>query len=341
MQRQTIGQSRGSSWRAALWTLVLATNGCGSRTQETFDSQSHWLSCEANAQCGDLACECGLCTRSCDTDEECWAALGTGAARCQTIESFGCKTSTATRLCVPDCAGTRCVSEPDTDPEGGIDSTLLGQSTPDLVSVPECPSLSPTVGLPAGFRTNLSDYFGPATVGESTAERIQLVPDAVTGEVVEITNHPSEVAQLFVAGQRFETELESTTANGGYKGLVIRNDDGEVLFAVYHGYDAWYQAGRFSDPTFLGGTLELRMTCQTNIGDACFASQVQSSYVGIFTADTNANVDGSKYESVTIGGRAYGVYLWAAGVFGGERMSDCNPDIVQGRTLAFVLYRKG
>jgi hypothetical protein len=315
--------------------------GCGSLSQDTSDSQSHWLTCEEQAQCGNLTCECGLCTTTCDADEDCWSALGISAARCRAVESLGCDNTAGTRVCVPDCAGERCVS--DVEPSGEAadnQTTLVGMAPPDLVEVRECPEITPTVGLPAQFRTELTEYSGPATVSESGVERIRLVPDAVVGQVVEITNYPTELSELLASGQRFELELESTTEDGGYKGLVVRNATNDVVLAVYHGYDVWYQTGRFGDPAYLGGTLELRMTCQSNIGDACFESQVQSSYAGIFSGDTQVNVDGSQYESVTIGGAPYGVYSWAAGVFGGERLAGCHPDIVQGRTLAFVLYRK-
>ncbi len=81
------------------------------------------------------------------------------------------------------------------------------------------------------------------------------------------------------------------------------------------------------------------MTRQSNIGDACFESQVQSSYAGVFSADTTVTVDGRSYEEVSIGGNPYGVYVWAAGVFGGEPMPDCT-DPQPGRTMAFVLYKK-
>jgi hypothetical protein len=320
-----------------LHVVALSVSGCGARTEDTFDSQSHWLECAEQEECGTLSCECELCTIECTSDEECWNTLGPGA-RCQSVSSFGCTTTpNASRICVPDCPDERCLSE-EPSSASDTDQTELGAAPPELVSVPECPSLSPVLSLPANFRTNLTQYAGPATVDESDGERIRLIPDTVAGEVVEISSHPAGMSELFAPGQRFEIEVEAPLTPIEYKAIVVRSDSGEPLVAIYQGYDVWYQDGRLSAST-LGGDLELRMACQSNVGDVCFEAQVQSSYTGIFSADTSVALEGDGYEVVTIGGKPFEVYAWATGVFGGDRKPDCS-DVSQGRTLAFVLYKK-
>lgn len=336
MQKQRTQRTLG--WWASAVMLCLSGAGCGARSEDTtFDSQSHWLTCRAENECGELSCECGLCTAECTTDEDCWNGLEIAASRCQAVESFGCEGgSAASRICVPDCADERCVSDEqasETETE-----TTVGAAPPELVSVPECPELTSTASVAANFRTDLTEYAGPATVEASGASTIRLVPDAVAGEVVELSTYPTELSQILTDGQRFDVEIDVKSGGDDYKSIVVRGDGGELVLVIYQGYDVWYQAGRFRDATNFGGTLELRMTCQSNIGDACFESQVQSSYAGVFSADTTVTVEGD-YEDVSIGGNAYGVYVWAAGVFGGDPMPDCS-DVQPGRSMAFVLYKK-
>lgn len=329
-------------WRlllGAVWVAALA--GCGARTQEHFDSQSHWLSCEDDAPCGELSCHCAVCTSSCETDADCWALMGHGSARCQATSSLECASAPgAAKICVPDCADEQCFSS--SADEGGDaegETTVVLGSPPELVSVPECPALAPMIGLGMRFNTGLTEYAGPATVSDVSGDRIVLVPDAVAGQVVEVHNFPAPVAQLLTLGQRFEVGVEVVTEGSAYQALTVRGDAGEPLLVIYGGFDVWYQAGRFSDPAVLGGTLTLRLACQSGVGDACFASQVQSDYVATFTGDATVEVESGEYTPVTIGGQEYQVYSWAQGVFGGARLPDCHPDVIQGRSMVLAAYR--
>lgn len=328
-------------WRVLLGALWIAgVTGCGARTQEHFDSQSHWLSCEEDAQCGELSCQCAVCTSSCESDADCWALMG-GNARCQGTTSLACSSvPSAAKICVPDCADEQCFSSQSEDVSGSSgETTVVVGSPPELVSVPECPAVASMIGLGIYFRTGLTEYEGPATVSEVSQDRILLVPDAVAGQVVEVFAFPAEVAQTLMVGQRFDVSVEVTTEGAAYRALVVRSDAGEPLVVSYSGFDVWYQAGRFGDPSVLGGTLVLRLACQSGVGDACFEAQVQSDYVATFTGDATVDVDAGEYTPVTIGGQAYQVYSWAQGVFGGARLPDCNPDIIQGRSMVFAAYR--
>lgn len=342
MSRGTNSKRALSGWRlllGAVWVTALA--GCGARTQEHFDSQSHWLSCEDDAQCGELSCQCSVCTSSCETDADCWALMGHGNVRCQGAASLECSSApSSAKICVPDCAGEQCFSSPAegaSEPNG--ETTLALGSAPELVSVPECPALASMVGIGMRFSTGLTEYSGPATVSDASQDRIVLVPDAVAGQVVEVFNFPAPVTQILAVGQRFDVSVEAVNEGAAYRALVVRGDEGEPLVVIYGGFDVWYQAGRFSDPTVLGGALTLRMACQSGVGDACFESQVQSDYVATFTGDTTVDVGSGEYASVTIGGQEYQVYSWAQGVFGGARLPDCHPDVIQGRSMVFGAYR--
>ncbi len=243
-KRRTLG------WWISSVAIGMIGAGCSARSQDQFDSQSHWLKCTEQNQCGELTCECRLCTAACETDEDCWNGMGIGAARCQAVESFGCEGgSAATRICVPDCADERCVSDEQAS-DGVGEETAVGVEPPELVSVPECPELSSPVSVAANFRTDLEQYAGPATVEASGAALIRLVPDAVAGELVELSSIPAELSELLAEGQRFDVEVDVTSGGDDYKALIVRSD-GEVILAIYHGYDVWYQAGRFRDANHL------------------------------------------------------------------------------------------
>jgi hypothetical protein len=94
--------------------LFLAAAGCTCDKGGVEDgSNTNWLTyCEASADCSDNAsCICGLCTRICDTDEEC--STGERPASCvdpdPASEAGGCAVvvrDARVKICLPDCTSS-------------------------------------------------------------------------------------------------------------------------------------------------------------------------------------------------------------------------------------------
>jgi glucuronoarabinoxylan endo-1,4-beta-xylanase len=83
---------------------------CGPEGGPRTDSQTNWYRvCISAADCGELTCLCGVCTRSCDDDTGC---EGLGAASC--IEEMGAiavcggRRPPSVGLCLPACDAGRC-----------------------------------------------------------------------------------------------------------------------------------------------------------------------------------------------------------------------------------------
>ncbi len=60
-------------WAGALPAILgLLVGACGTAGGPRVGSQTNWLrACQTDAECGELDCLCGACTRSCDTDTSC------------------------------------------------------------------------------------------------------------------------------------------------------------------------------------------------------------------------------------------------------------------------------
>jgi len=113
--QQSARQGR-SAWRglrvrwAALGVVGLLTAACGSKvsSEGPASSQTHWLStCTSDAQCGDLACLCGICTSVCAANSAC-NSLGSHAVCAP--GATACESAVAQSLCLKAC---------DTDQECG------------------------------------------------------------------------------------------------------------------------------------------------------------------------------------------------------------------------------
>jgi hypothetical protein len=67
----------GRTWLGLALGAWWALAACGTSHESGFDKNTNWLrSCERSSECGsDLSCVCGVCTKSCDQDDEC-AGLG-------------------------------------------------------------------------------------------------------------------------------------------------------------------------------------------------------------------------------------------------------------------------
>jgi hypothetical protein len=82
---------------------VAASCGGVSEDRGGTDGATHWLAaCADDADCGELSCHCGLCTRLCDDAAAC-SAFGDAAA-CAVIAGDGC-TAEAPRACTAPCTG--------------------------------------------------------------------------------------------------------------------------------------------------------------------------------------------------------------------------------------------
>lgn len=75
------------SWICAVTSaLGLWTGGCAKSEDPPNNGQSHWLqSCENDADCGALSCECGVCTIACTHDDACDAIPGIGCRSASTL----------------------------------------------------------------------------------------------------------------------------------------------------------------------------------------------------------------------------------------------------------------
>lgn len=96
------------------FVLLGSASGCGQSNSQTIDSQTNWLTeCRVDAQCGSAyACRCGVCTRTCDTDDACGALPGAacvGTSDPGSIALCG-GTRPASALCLPRCEEGTCPS---------------------------------------------------------------------------------------------------------------------------------------------------------------------------------------------------------------------------------------
>jgi glucuronoarabinoxylan endo-1,4-beta-xylanase len=98
---------------AALLSMVasLAT-ACGPDQGPQTGSQTSWVrACQIDAECGNLRCLCGACTRSCDADATC---VGLPGAACVSagdegsIALCGGKSPPSPGLCLPRCGNDAC-----------------------------------------------------------------------------------------------------------------------------------------------------------------------------------------------------------------------------------------
>jgi hypothetical protein len=97
----------GSKLGSALWvlacSLALYANACAKSEDPPGNGQSHWLqSCDDDDDCGDLSCECGVCTIPCADDDTCTMS-GITCRSASTLASGECSGDIdAPMLCLND-----------------------------------------------------------------------------------------------------------------------------------------------------------------------------------------------------------------------------------------------
>jgi hypothetical protein len=103
-------------WTAgALLSMVgsLAT-ACGPDNGPQTGSQTSWVrACQIDAECGDLRCLCGLCTRSCDAEATCVGLPGSAcvsAADPGSIALCSGQSPPSVGLCLPTCGSAACTN---------------------------------------------------------------------------------------------------------------------------------------------------------------------------------------------------------------------------------------
>ena len=99
--------------------FALSAAGCAKAVDPPGNGQSHWLRpCESDADCGDLGCECGVCTVVCASDAICSAKAGLScrsAARLASADACD-EDPSETLLCLDDeLAPEPDASQPDAD----------------------------------------------------------------------------------------------------------------------------------------------------------------------------------------------------------------------------------
>lgn len=81
---------RTTALRIAWLLAVLAclAPACATKTSVGTDSSTHWLEqCKTDDDCGELSCECGVCTKECTTPSDC--SRLSASAECQAVPGCG------------------------------------------------------------------------------------------------------------------------------------------------------------------------------------------------------------------------------------------------------------
>lgn len=151
---------------AAWLSIGVALPGCQADSrgipQITTGTETNWLqSCDSDAQCGNLSCECGVCTRRCSDDDGCnlpeAACSPRGSASVRTL----CQGDVESGLCLPTCRetceqGRSCVGG-SCIPERGA-----GETT-------EPSSVAPRQGADAGHSSSTTNTSEPSQSEGSSA----------------------------------------------------------------------------------------------------------------------------------------------------------------------------
>lgn len=108
--------STGASRRCYLLPAILALTAarCGTEGTPRAASQTNWLrTCQIDAQCGDLHCLCGACTRVCDAPSACKDLEGTTCVPAQdagAVALCGGNEPSSSGFCLPRCEPEGCPS---------------------------------------------------------------------------------------------------------------------------------------------------------------------------------------------------------------------------------------
>lgn len=317
--------------------LFALLNACGARSSDglTEDSQGHWLeACQTSNECGSAECLCAVCTTECVSDEDCWQTGGDRTSRCASVELQGCaELPERASVCVPDCPGDGCISAERSTTEE-ITTLAVSESRLEFddYRVPECPEPARRVSLPLASAYSAVDYEGIVTVDSFetnvTGEVATLILNGSVGDTARITFRQVPNINL---GQRFSALIRGGEQSGEHL-IILRDDAGVLVAAVSSGTDALYQAGLFRTKDTWGATVELRMLCQSSVGDVCYEDQVQAEYMVSFTGDDSVETEGVEYRTLHIEGRPYQLSGQSQSVDGGKPLCD----LTAGRSLDFA-----
>jgi hypothetical protein len=87
-------------WAMALTLAFTAACSTDTSNDDVASSQTHWLSaCDSDADCGDLSCSCGVCTRSCSDDSGCES----GSSCIATSGIAACEAAAPAEVCLAEC----------------------------------------------------------------------------------------------------------------------------------------------------------------------------------------------------------------------------------------------
>ncbi|HOU91210.1 MAG TPA: hypothetical protein PLU22_09205 [Polyangiaceae bacterium] len=145
------GRDSARATRMAMVALATLALGCGSSGGPRAGGLTNWLRvCESDADCGELRCRCGACTRGCGDEEGC---ADLPAASCVPAEDDGAialcggRAPESLGMCLPRCSEEGCA--PGTSCVAGLCVPLPAPTA--QVTVDESQRFQSLVGIGAGI----------------------------------------------------------------------------------------------------------------------------------------------------------------------------------------------
>jgi hypothetical protein len=155
--------------RLLLSLLALACQATENGDTET-GTETNWLkACQSDADCGELSCECGVCTRDCEADADCDALMGECATGQALAEQCG-DTPRAAGLCLEANSNEADASGTGTDTTGNDTTTdeTSDASDPDPTETEPDPTSSLDAATEPTSTTTDDSTSDPTTTDSDT-----------------------------------------------------------------------------------------------------------------------------------------------------------------------------
>lgn len=243
-----------STFGAALGALALHASACAISEDPPGNGQSHWLqSCDDDSDCGDLSCECGVCTIQCTNDDACTAFSGITCRSASTLASSECSgEADALMLCLneelaplPD----RAMPEP-ADAET-LDTGLSDDAAVETVDASRDDAADSSPTNPDALHITCD-----AIAAEELSTGIELVGSGFEQNIENLTASDDAVAWSGVGGARYRLGSGPLDIAADVAGVPVL--DGSELFFAQDGdvskllLDTGESVAIGPDPTFSG-----------------------------------------------------------------------------------------